>query len=123
VQQEVSSVVRTETSTLNSPTIKQRQIRSTIAVHDGETVALGGLIRDDTTDSRAGVPLLSQIPIFGNLFKTTTRNRGRTELLVLISPRVVRSRNDARAVTDELRRRLSATALLEQRIGGPVAAP
>ena len=50
-----------------------------------------------------GVPLLSEIPILGNLFKTTTDATRRTELLVLLTPRVVRDRHDARVVTDELR--------------------
>lgn len=100
-----SNVTLTETVT---PTISQRRIASTVAVSSGETVALGGLIRDTHTESVTGIPLLSDIPILGNLFKTTSDVQRRTELLVLLTPRVVRDSNDARTVTNELRRRLRA---------------
>jgi len=89
-----------------SPTISQRRIASTVAVNSGETIALGGLIRDSNTETVTGVPLLSDIPILGNLFKTTTDIKRRTELLVLLTPRVVRNSGDARTITEDLRRRL-----------------
>jgi general secretion pathway protein D len=95
----------TETVT---PTISQRRIASTVAVNSGETVALGGLIRDTNTEAVSGVPLLSDIPILGNLFKTTSDIKRRTELLVLLTPRVVRNSGDARTITEDLRRRLHA---------------
>lgn len=110
--QEVSDVVAsTQGSTLTetiTPTIAQRRIASTVSVGSGETVALGGLIRDSDTDAVTGIPLLSEIPILGNLFKTTSDVQRRTELLILLTPRVVRDSNDARTVTNELRRRLRA---------------
>ncbi|MFY7939567.1 MAG: type II secretion system protein GspD, partial [Burkholderiaceae bacterium] len=69
----------------------QRQIGSKVAVRSGETIVLGGLIRDNSTVGRTGLPFLSDIPIVGNLFGTSSKNSGRTELLVMITPRVVRS--------------------------------
>lgn len=116
ILQEVSDVVPTTTSTLNSPTIQQRRIETTVAVQSGETIALGGLIRDIESEARSGVPFISEVPIVGNLFKTTTKVERRTELLVLITPRVVRDQREAREVTDELRRRLGALAPLEAKI-------
>jgi general secretion pathway protein D len=117
--QEVSDVVpstnATDTQTI-TPTISQRRIASTVSVSSGETVALGGLIRDTNSEGVTGVPLLSDIPILGNLFKTTTDASRRTELLVLLTPRVVRDPNDARTVTDELRKRLRAVEGLPQLI-------
>jgi general secretion pathway protein D len=118
--QEVSDVVpstanATDTQTI-TPTIAQRRIASTVSVSSGETVALGGLIRDTDSEGVTGVPLLSDIPILGNLFKTTTDLKRRTELLVLLTPRVVRDPNDARTVTDELRKRLRAVESLPQLI-------
>ena len=71
-----------------TPTISQRRIASTVAVNSGETIALGGLIRDTNTETVTGVPVLSDIPILGNLFKTTTDIKRRTELLILLTPRV-----------------------------------
>ncbi len=117
--QEVSTVEETITSDIDSPTIRQRSIESTVAVQSGDTVALGGLIQDKNEDAISGIPLLSSIPILGNLFKTTAVVTNRTELLVLITPRVVRNRREALEVTEELRRRLSTLGPLEQRIQAP----
>jgi general secretion pathway protein D len=116
IVQEVSDVVRTTTSGLNSPTIQQRQIKSTVAVQSGESVALGGLIRDGNTKGVTGLPVVSEIPLLGNLFKTTTDTQRRTELLVLLTPRVAASRQDARDITEELRSRVRSLAPLEYRI-------
>jgi general secretion pathway protein D len=115
IVQEVSDVARTLLPT-TTPTIRQRKIKSTVAVHSGETIALGGLIRDSHEVDTFGVPLLSEIPYLGNLFKTTSDTTVRTELLVLITPRVVRDRSEAAAVTDELRNRLRALSPLERKI-------
>ncbi|MCH7794003.1 MAG: type II secretion system secretin GspD [Proteobacteria bacterium] len=119
VFQEVSDVISTTTSAIDSPTIQQRSIQSTVAVQSGDTIALGGLIRDREEDAVSGIPILSSIPILGNLFKTTQKIVRRTELLVLITPRVVRDRREALDVTQELRRRLSTLGPLEKRIEAP----
>jgi general secretion pathway protein D len=116
IVQEVSDVVTTTTSTLDTPTIQQRQIKSTVAVQSGESVALGGLIRDGSTKGVTGLPIVSEIPVLGNLFKNTTDTQRRTELLVLITPRVAASRQDSREITEELRNRVRALAPLEYRI-------
>lgn len=122
VRQEVSDVVETTSSGIDAPTIQQRQIDSSVAVQTGETIALGGLIRDSAEDSRSGVPLLMDIPILGNLFSDNTIINDRTELLVLLTPRVVRDQEEAREVTQELRRRLRGISGVEKRIGGGIGA-
>ncbi len=76
-------------------------------VQSGETVALGGLIRERSIDAVSGVPILKDIVFLGNLFKRKTQDTVRTELLVLITPTVVRGPAQARAVTNELRERLT----------------
>jgi general secretion pathway protein D len=116
IVQEVSDVVQTTTSDLNSPTIQQRRVKSTVAVQSGESVALGGLIRDANSKGVTGLPLLSEIPVVGNLFKTTDNTQRRTELLILLTPRVVTNLKDAREITEELRSRVRALAPLEFRI-------
>ena len=116
IEQEVSDVVPTVTSGIDSPTINQRRIKTTVAVQSGETVALGGLIRDDRASSNSGIPLLRDIPVLGKLFSTTTEAAARTELIVLITPRVVRSQLEARQVTEELRRRIRAVAPLDVKV-------
>ena len=84
----------------------QRQIGSKVAVRSGESIVLGGLIRDNATNGSAGVPILHEIPLFGALFGTKTVDATRTELLVVITPRVVRSDQEARDVSNEMRERM-----------------
>jgi general secretion pathway protein D len=86
----------------------QRQIVSKVAVRSGETLVLGGLIRDNDTNGNSGLPGLVNIPIIGALFGTQNRSYQRTELLVVITPRVVRSDIDAREVGAELRERMKS---------------
>jgi general secretion pathway protein D len=116
ISQEVSNVAATTTSTINSPTIQQRKISSTVVVQDGETIALGGLISDNRTRERSGIPWLQDIPVLGNAFRTTSDNDTRTELLVLITPHVVQGVQRARAITEELRHQMPAA---ETVIGPP----
>ncbi len=116
IQQEVSDVAATTTSGIDSPTIQQRRIESTIAVQSGATVVLGGLIRDRQQVTKTGVPLLQNIPFIGALFRDTASVGGRTEILVLITPRVVRTHQEARDVTEELKRRFRALVPLGAKI-------
>jgi general secretion pathway protein D len=106
IDQEVSDVAPTTSSTIDSPTINDRHLVSSVIVRDGETIALGGLIREDGNDTKNGIPVLSDIPWVGPLFRSTSRSRDRTELLVLLSPKIVRNGNDARAMTEDLRNRI-----------------
>ncbi len=113
IAQEVSDVSTTSTSNIDSPTISTRRISTSIAVQDGQVIALGGLIRDTRTKGKNGIPYLSRIPIVGGLlFGTTSDSDVRTELLVLLKPRVIRSPDDAQAVTDELRAKIKTVAPL-----------
>ena len=108
IQQEVSDVIPTTTSGIDSPTIQQRLINSSIVVQSGKTIALGGLIRDKVSDEQTGIPVLSSIPLLGSLFGATKESHSRTELLVLITPRVVRNQTEAGDLTRELRRKIKA---------------
>jgi general secretion pathway protein D len=119
ISQEVSNVSAATANTQSqqdSPTINQRKVESTVSVQGGETVALGGLITDRRENAARGLPFLSRLPVIGWLFGTKADNAARTELLVLITPRVVGSTEQARQVTQELRSRLRTIAPLEQRL-------
>jgi len=117
IDQSVSDVTKTTTSTIDSPTITQRRIVTSAVVQDGETIALGGLIIDNQTNARSGVPLLSGIPIIGPLlFSSTSKSSARTELLVMLTPKILRNAQEARATTDELRNRMRAVKPLELRV-------
>ena len=108
VVQEVSDVNRNVATTngINSPTISTRRISSSVAVQDGEVLALGGLIRNTQTKGKSGVPFLSQIPLIGGAFGRQTKGGNRIELIVLLKPRVIRTVEDGRTVTDELRAKI-----------------
>ena len=114
IAQEVSDVVATDTSGIDSPTIQQRQILSTVAIAGGQTVALGGLIRESSNDSRSGVPFLVDLPVVGPLFGDSAADLNRTELLVLLTPSVVRNQREAYDLTASLRNRYQALLDLER---------
>jgi general secretion pathway protein D len=110
IMQEVSDVKKTTSSELNTPTIGDRKFTSSIAVHDGQTIALGGLIRDNNSHGRDGIPYLSQIPYLGALFGSTSNSDDRVELLVLLTPRVIRNAQDAKTITEELKEKIGTVA-------------
>lgn len=89
----------------------QREIKSRVSVRSGETVVMGGLMRESATGGRSGVPLLHDLPVVGNLFGSTSEETRRTELLVLITPRVISNEAELRAVSDEIRGRMRAGQL------------
>lgn len=89
-----------------SPTISTRRISTSVAVQDGQVIALGGLFRDTKSLGKNGIPILSRIPIIGGLFGSHNNTQNRTELIVLLKPHVIRTPDDGRAVTEELRSKL-----------------
>jgi general secretion pathway protein D len=110
VDQDVSDAVRTVTSGIDSPTIQQRRLRSIVSVPSGETIALGGLIREADGGGRSGLPFVGDVPVLRELFGVTSQNRRRTELLVLITPRLVQNTEEMRRITEELRLQMRSMA-------------
>jgi general secretion pathway protein D len=112
INQAVTDVGQIDVAT-GQRTFLQRQIGSKVAVRSGETLVLGGLIRDNNTDGSSGLPLFHEIPILGALFGTKQSSGNRTELLVVITPRVARSDEDARAISRELRDRMQGLSAMQ----------
>jgi len=113
VQQEVSNPpAGYSSSSGTNPSIDQRTISSSIAVQSGETVMLGGLIRDLVNDNKTDVPLLGKIPVLKNLFGNTDNSRTRTELIVLLTPRVINNADEARQMTIEYSKQFESLAPL-----------
>ena len=124
VDQTVTDLGPTKESADGQPTFLERQISSKVAVRSGETIVLGGLIKDSKKSGKAGVPYLHDIPVVGNLFGTTSNDDARTELLVVITPRVVRSDIDIRSVSEDLRDRMKGLPLFDAKdIAPPPMAP
>lgn len=106
IAQEVSDISTRTISGISSPIISTRRISTSIAVQDGQVMALGGLFRNSKNFGKNGIPLLSRIPVIGGVFGNQTTNDTKTELIVLLKPHVIRNVDDGRAVTEELREKL-----------------
>jgi len=86
------------------PIITTRQLEASVAIRNGGTLALGGLVREDKRDTVTQVPILGSIPLLGMLFRSKSSETIRTELLVLLSPEVLVTAEEAEALTQELKR-------------------
>ena len=103
VMQEVSSAT-TETA-FNAPVISTRSIRTELLAKDGQTIALGGLTDRQRDAQSGGIPFLSSLPLLGGVFGRQARNTTETELFIFLTPRVIRTDEDAERLTDPLRKR------------------
>lgn len=97
VFQEKSDVV--DTSATQGPTTAKSSIETTVVIDDGDTLVLGGLLADDVEDGASKVPLLGDIPVLGNLFKSTSRSRSKSNLMVFLHPVVMRTQGDSNGLT------------------------
>ncbi|MFK5948778.1 MAG: type II secretion system secretin GspD [Methylococcales bacterium] len=106
IEQKIEDIGATRAGSPN-PDLITREIKSSIAVQSGETIVLGGLIKENNTFNKDGIPWLHELPLIGSLFGNTEKKKSKTELVILITPRVVKSRLDAKLVTNEFKRKLS----------------
>ncbi|WP_447554372.1 type II secretion system secretin GspD [Vreelandella sp. EE22] len=116
IQQQVSDAdASAATPSQPNPRISTRSIATQVAVQSGQTVLLGGLIRQNNAESETRVPGLASVPVLGRLFGSESRGQDRTELIVLITPRVVNNPVHAREVTNDYRQQMQ---LLRSRMVG-----
>ena len=108
INQEVSDAAKTDSSTIDSPTISRRQAQSTVTTQSGETLVFGGLIQSQRSFGTSGIPILSKIPIIGGAFGSQTYNETKTELVLLITPKLIADTTHARDALDEIRRKMPA---------------
>jgi len=114
LRQEVSSIAGPVSDDFNDLILNKREVETTITVDDGQIVALGGLLEESERKSLERIPFLSSIPILGELFKSRARTQARTNLMVFIRPTVVKSKEDAEALSG---RRMDAVRLDMRRRG------
>ncbi len=93
-------------TTINSPNIFTRKISTSLGLKDGGSVLLGGLISSSSDQGYSGLPILSDIPLLGRLFRVERENKDRTELIMLIAPYVIDNHEDAEAVTESFKKQL-----------------
>lgn len=121
IEQEVSSVAKTTSSNIDSPTIQQRRVKTTVVVSDGEVLTLGGMIQDSANKTSSQVPILGDIPGLGAVFSNRKDAAKKTELIILITPKVVRDGTESRLITEEYRRKMNVyMPHASTRVGGPV---
>ena len=101
LRQEVSSVAGPVSNSSSDLIINKREIETTVTVDDGEILALGGLLDDNERRTIERIPLLSDIPGLGELFKSRSRSRTKTNLMVFIRPTILHSKEDARRLTQQ----------------------
>lgn len=113
VEQEVSNVAKTTSSGIDSPTIQQRRVKTTVVVGDGEVMALGGLIQQRDEVNKTQVPILGNLPVVGSAFRSKDDTTKRTELVIFIRPQVARDESEARRITEEYRSRINMSPMME----------
>ena len=107
IQQQVSNAdLASISDSQTNPSISTRSVSTQVAVQSGQTVLLGGLIKQDNAETGSSVPYLGKIPGLRWLFGTTSKSKARTELIVLITPRVITSSSQSRQVTDDYRQQM-----------------
>jgi general secretion pathway protein D len=90
-------------TSINSPSFSQRNVSTQVTVQDGDTIAIGGIINESTTDTSAGIPFLDRIPYLGAAFGTKSTTKKRTELIIFLTPRVIYDTNQVADATQELK--------------------
>jgi general secretion pathway protein D len=106
INQNVSAPQATTSSNINSPSFSQRNVSTQITVEDGDTVAIGGIIDESTTQSSSGIPFLHRIPYLGAAFGTKSYSNQRTELIIFLTPHVIYDRTQMADATEELKEKV-----------------
>lgn len=100
LRQEVSSIAGAVTNNSSDLILNKREIQTTMTVDDGQIMAIGGLLDDNERRTLEKVPVLGDIPLFGELFRSRSKSRGKTNLMVFIRPTILRTAADAQAVAE-----------------------
>jgi general secretion pathway protein D len=117
IEQESSDIAGGINTGINSPSFVQRKVKTTVTVRDGETIILAGFIQDRANRTREQMPIIGDIPVIGNLFKTKDDKVDRTELLISITPNVIRDDSQIAAVTSEFRDNINLNTRPQRKTG------
>jgi general secretion pathway protein D len=107
INQNVTSPEANPTGTsIDSPSFSQRNVSTQVTVQDGDTIAIGGIINETTTDTSSGIPILDRIPYLGAAFGNKSTSKKRTELIIFLTPRVIYDTNQISDASEELKQRM-----------------
>jgi len=113
IYQENSAVV-SGASSPNGPTTDKSAIETTVVVDDGQIVVLGGLLKDEYNGSVSKVPFLGDLPVVGNLFRSDSRSRTKTNLMVFLRPVVIRDQETSNSLTTDRYQSIRAQQIGQQ---------
>ena len=113
IEQEISEALENKTSDISSPEILKRNIKTVMVVQESEIAFIGGLFQSKLTNTASGIPLVSKIPLLGNLFKSSKKLLKKTELVVFINSKTIRKHNDMKDIVDGIKKMYSDTILME----------
>ncbi len=107
ISQNVTAPIPNPTNSgINSPSFSQRNVSTQVTVEDGDTIAIGGIITENRTESSSGIPYLHRLPIIGSAFGKKTSTKDRTELIIFLTPRVIYDTAQMTDATDELKQKV-----------------
>ena len=118
ISQEVSKAQAVATEGIQSPVISNRKAETNLVVQSGNTVVIGGLIEEVESNVISGIPYLSRLPWIGFLFGTTSISKSKKELILLLTPHVIETINEADSVTREIREKMKDINELIKKEGG-----
>ncbi|MBI5816332.1 MAG: type II secretion system secretin GspD [Nitrospinae bacterium] len=120
VYQEISSVLPTADQVAKDIMTFTRSVKTTVVVHDSQNIVIGGLMSDDLTDQETKIPFFGDVPLFGWLFKSAKKQKTKTNLIVFLTPHIITKAEDADAVTNSKRGKISVNTQLEGDFGSAV---
>lgn len=104
INQEVSTPEQpASNSAIQSPSFSKSTVQTQVTVQDGDTIAIGGIIREDSTFGTGGIPYLNRLPVIGTIFGARTYSKSRSELIIFLTPRVIYDTNQVVEASDELK--------------------
>ena len=106
INQEISAPIAPEPGSINSPSFSKRTVQTQVTVQDGDTIAIGGIINENTVSSSGGLPFLHRLPVIGGAFGSKSYSKDRTELIIFMTPRVIYDTNQMADASEELKQGL-----------------
>ncbi len=114
IEQEISEALENSKSTISSPEILKRTIKTTLMVNEGQIAFIGGMFQKKISTGASGIPVISKIPILGNLFKNSNKRLKKTELVVFINSKTLRRRSDMQEIVEEIKKTFSDEIYIEK---------
>jgi general secretion pathway protein D len=110
IEQQISAPIPPAQAGIQSPSFSNRSIQTKVTIQNGDTIAIGGIIDEQSTYTTSGIPFLNRLPIIGMVFGSRAYNKERTELVIFITPRVIFDRNDITEASEELAEKIKGVA-------------